>query len=136
MAASSRATAIGPSTPSHASLTDALWIKAVEKLSEEDKRDIDFTRIDKLSILEDVLAAVEEGKQICIKRRWKYKKGDHEVIIRDKLEKTLTWVNKFKEVGDTVMQYDPGHAALPWAGVRFLIQVSGSHLPPLEEFSD
>jgi hypothetical protein len=48
MAASSRATAIGPSTPPHVSLTDALWIKAVEKLSEEDKRDIDFTRIDKL----------------------------------------------------------------------------------------
>jgi hypothetical protein len=65
MAASWRATAIGPSTPPHASLTDALWIKAVQKLSEEDKRDIDFTRIDKLSILEDVLAAVEEENKFA-----------------------------------------------------------------------
>ena len=35
----------------------------------------------------------------------------------------MVWVEKFKEVGDTIIQYDPGHAALPWAGVRFVLQV-------------
>lgn len=27
-------------------------------------------------------------------------------------------------IGDTIVQYDPGHAALPWAAVRFVLQVS------------
>jgi hypothetical protein len=84
----------------------------VEKLSDKDKLGIDFTGIDKLSILEDVLTTVEDGKKRCLERRWKYKNGDNYVIIRDKLEKIGTWVEKFKEVGDTIVQYDPGHAAL------------------------
>lgn len=35
----------------------------------------------------------------------------------------MVWVNKFKEVVDVAIQYDPVHAALPWAAVRFLLQV-------------
>jgi len=30
---------------------------------------------------------------------------------------------KFKAVGDMAMQYDPAHASLTWAGVRFLLRV-------------
>lgn len=33
------------------------------------------------------------------------------------------WIDHFKEVVDVAVQYDPVHAALPWAGVRFLLQV-------------
>lgn len=33
-------------------------------------------------------------------------------------------VNKFKEIGDVAVQYDPSHAALPWVGVRMVLQVS------------
>jgi len=36
----------------------------------------------------------------------------------------VEWVKKFRDVGDVVVQYDPTHAALPWAGVRLLLQVS------------
>jgi hypothetical protein len=42
------------------------------------------------------------------------------------LEKIIAWVIKFKEVGDLAVQYDPIHAALPWAGVRFFLQVNDS----------
>ena len=58
-----------------------------------------------------------------MEKRWKYKKGDKEIIIRDKLEKVVVWVNKFKELGDIAVQYDTGHASLPWAGIRFILQV-------------
>ena len=103
--------------------TGSLWGKAVEALDNQDKLGVDFERANKLAILEDVLKAVNEKKQACMKGRWKYRKGNKEIIIRDQLEKMVEWVNKFKEVGDTVMQYDPMHAALPWAGVRFFLQV-------------
>jgi hypothetical protein len=95
----------------------------VEALDDEEKADVNFEREDKLAILKDVLEAVDEKKKMCLQKRWKYKKGGKEIIIRDKLEKVLEWVNRFKEVGDIVVQYDPAHAALPWAGVRFLLQV-------------
>jgi hypothetical protein len=104
-------------------LADSLWAKAVEALDDEEKRYVDFDREDKLAILRDVLRAVDEKKRTCLENRLKYTKGNKEIIIRDQLEKVVEWVNKFKEVGDTAVQYDPGHAALPWAGVRFFLQV-------------
>lgn len=45
------------------------------------------------------------------------------LILRDHAERIVNWLHKFKEVGDIAVQYDPVHAALPWAGVRFLRQV-------------
>lgn len=68
--------------------------------------------------------AVEEKKQICLRRRWKYKNSKgQDVILRDVFEKIIVWVNKFKEVGDVGVQYDPVHASLPWAAIRAILQV-------------
>ncbi|KAI0162220.1 hypothetical protein GGR57DRAFT_517591 [Xylariaceae sp. FL1272] len=36
----------------------------------------------------------------------------------------LIWLNKFKEIGDIIIQYDPTHAALPWAAVLFILQAT------------
>ncbi|KAL9634405.1 MAG: hypothetical protein Q9164_004107 [Protoblastenia rupestris] len=36
--------------------------------------------------------------------------------------KIAKWIQKFISVGDVAMQYDPTHAALPWAAVRFVLQ--------------
>jgi hypothetical protein len=95
----------------------------VKSLSDEDKQSIDFKRSDKLAILDDVLAAVEDRKRSRIEKRWTFRKGDKQIVIRDLLEKVVVWVNKFKQIGDVIVQYDPGHASLPWAGIRFLLQV-------------
>jgi len=43
----------------------------------------------------------------------------------DLFSKIVKWIDIFKQVGDAAVQYDPVHAALPWAGVRFLLQVRG-----------
>jgi hypothetical protein len=94
-------------------------------LSDEDKLKFDFSRTNRLVILKDVLAAVEAKKQRCMEKRWKYTKHNRDVVIlRDVFEKMAGWVNKFKEVGDLAVQYDTAHAALPWAGVRLLLQVA------------
>lgn len=104
---------------------EKLWDKAFGNLSDEDKGTIDPQHTDKLVILKDVLEAVEKKKLLCLKKRWKYQKSNGEVIIlRDLLEKVAVWVNKFKDVVDVAVQYDPLHAALPWAAVRLLLQVN------------
>ena len=93
-------------------------------LKNDDKLQIDFNRKDWLAILKDVLDATEGKKKRCIEKCWKYKRHNGDVVIlRDVFEKMVGWVNKFKEVGDNAMQYDPAHAALPWAGIRLLLQI-------------
>ena len=41
--------------------------------------------------------------------------------MREKAVKLVGWIEKFKEVVNIAVQYDPVHAALPWAGVRFIL---------------
>lgn len=102
----------------------SLWDQAVAALKDKDKQNIDFQRTDKYAILADILEEVQKKKQACIERRLKYKRKNGEfVVLYDVYEKMVKWVTKFKEVGDIAMQYDPGHAALPWAAVRFFLQV-------------
>ena len=45
------------------------------------------------------------------------------LILRDVFGKIVGWIQKFKEIGDVAVQYDPVHASLPWAGVRLLLEV-------------
>ena len=101
-----------------------LWEEAVKALKEKDKQNVDLQRADKRAILVDVLGEVQKKKQACINRRLKYTRSNGDSVhLYDLFEKIVKWVNKFKEVGDAAVQYDPGHAALPWAAIRFLLQV-------------
>lgn len=43
--------------------------------------------------------------------------------MRDVFEKVIRWLDTFKQVGDVAVQYDPAHAALPWAAIRLILQV-------------
>ncbi|KAI4270179.1 MAG: hypothetical protein LQ337_006838 [Flavoplaca oasis] len=105
--------------------SSSLWDKAVQSLSDEDKQSIDFSQTDKPTILADVLQAAEQKKQLCMQKRWKFtKKNGHVIIVRDVCEKIIKWIHKFKEIGDVAAQYDPSHASLPWAAVRFFLQLS------------
>jgi type IV secretory pathway VirB9-like protein len=62
--------------------------------------------------------------EVCRAKQWTIKnRQGHKVILRDVFAKIATWIDKFKQVGDVAIQYDPGHAALPWAAIRFVLQV-------------
>jgi hypothetical protein len=114
--------------PSHCRPAEDLWVKAAKTLSDKDRLTIDFNRVDRLKALDDVLVAVEEKKQKCLEKRWKYRNSKGEdVILRDLFAKIVVWVDKFKEVVDIAVQYDPMHAALPWAAVRLVLQVQAFH---------
>jgi hypothetical protein len=100
------------------------WGAAVAEMSEEDRGNLDVNRPDKLVVLSDLLSLAETSKQECIRKRWHYtKKSGEKVSFVDLFSKIVKWVDLFKQVGDTAVQYDPVHAALPWAGFRFLLQV-------------
>ncbi|KAL9613019.1 MAG: hypothetical protein Q9167_002409 [Letrouitia subvulpina] len=106
------------------SQSNDLWKLALSKLSEEDKQTIDFEHPEKLEVLSNLHQLTYDAKVECDKKRWRFTRRSGEtVIVRDLLGKVIKWVDLFRQVGDVAMQYDPVHAALPWAGVRFLLQV-------------
>ena len=107
-----------------------LWAAALKTLSEEDRNLVAFDGQHKLEVLSDLGQLVATAKESSVSKRWRFHRpGDGQtVILRDLFSKIVVWIDHFKEIGDIVVQYDPVHAALPWAGVRFLLQVCGSSI--------
>jgi predicted nicotinamide N-methyase len=91
-----------------------------------------------LTSLQDAVLKNAEAKRMqSLRKRWKYTKPNGDtIIVRDVLEKIARWVDKFRETGDIIVQYDPGHAALPWAAVRFLLQIAVSEVQVFAALSD
>ncbi|KAL8789942.1 MAG: hypothetical protein Q9195_006603 [Heterodermia aff. obscurata] len=111
--------------PAAGAYSESLWQKALNRLDDDTKKNLDYEDSDKRSIVAKVLRAAEEKKQLCMQKGWRFKRANgNDIIIRDLVEKIINWVNTFKTIGDMAMQFDPGHASLPWAGVRFLLQVA------------
>ncbi|KAL9076264.1 MAG: hypothetical protein Q9157_003711, partial [Trypethelium eluteriae] len=101
-----------------------LWLKALETLDGDLKTELIIENIAHVDLPTMLLKIVQDKKQVCLKKRWKYRRSNgEEIVLRDILEKITRWLEKFRAIGDTVATYDPTHAALPWAGVRFIIQV-------------
>jgi hypothetical protein len=113
----------------HRSAED-LWTKAANSLRNPKKKlSIDPQRLDRLTVLKEILELVQVSQFSRLQKRWKFKNRDgKDVTFRELFENTVLWVGKFIVVGDTLMQYDPGHAALPWAAVRLVLQVQATSL--------
>ncbi|KAI9675706.1 MAG: hypothetical protein M1817_001073 [Caeruleum heppii] len=103
-------------------LLRSLWETAASRLAEKDKDSLDFGRqID----FQDLLKTVRDKQKECSQKQWTVPRGSNGSIkVYDVFAKISKWVEKFIKVGDIAVQYDPGHAALPWAAVRFILQIS------------
>jgi ankyrin repeat domain-containing protein 50 len=74
-------------------------------------------------LLDELCRLAVEQKEKCNEKRWKFNFNGQQVILYDVAQKIFYWLQKFKEVGDIAVNFDPVHAALPWATFRFLLQV-------------
>ena len=103
----------------------SLWAQAAAALEPSDQLPFSLNDPTIPTSVDDVISSAKHLQDTCQSKLWRYKnrKGE-EIILRDVCAKIVVWVNKFKEVGDTIVQYNPVHAALPWAAVRFLLQIS------------
>lgn len=73
--------------------------------------------------LVQAIAAAKAKQRRCIERRWTFTFAGRAVTLKDEADKVVYWLNRFKSVGDVVVNVDPVHAGLPWAGIRFLLEV-------------
>jgi hypothetical protein len=114
-----------------------LWAQAGAALAPSDQLPIDLNDPTIPNSIGDVLKSAKLLQEKRRSKMWKYKnKKGEEIILRDVFAKIVVWVEKFKEVGDTIVQYDPGHAALPWAGVRFVLQAAVNDHKSLEAMAE
>lgn len=101
-----------------------LWGLALGKLSSEDKETVSLIISDsKIDILRSLRSEVVKKQIACEDRRWKFELNGHQIVLREVAEKIIFWIDKFKEIGDIAVNFDPVHASLPWAGMRFLLEV-------------
>ena len=109
-------------------LSKDLWASALNTLTESDRQQLRFhDGQNELSVLTGLQELTERAEDQCVKRRWRFPKpgrNGETLVLRDIFGKIVHWVDAFKQIGDIVVQYDPGHAALPWAGVRFILQIA------------
>jgi len=93
-------------------------------LPSEDRNVIDFNNLNAPDILLEVRSKVQESKEQCLEKQWKFTWNGEEIKLRDIAGKIVDWISKFVQIGDIVIQYDPVHSAIPWAGFRLLFQVN------------
>nr|XP_001391675.2 hypothetical protein ANI_1_1862064 [Aspergillus niger CBS 513.88] len=108
-------------------MTTSLWARALSALPDKDQRMFRTSGTASAPVsktLADIITAIETQRDRCKRHKWStISIGGKELIIRDVCAKIAACVNKFASVVDVVVSYDPVHAALPWAGVRFVLQL-------------
>ncbi|OAA82015.1 Ankyrin repeat-containing domain protein [Akanthomyces lecanii RCEF 1005] len=75
--------------------------------------------------LQDVLQeVVRQKQQLAEEKAWKFEFGGRRIVLRDVVEKIVSWINVFKSLGDIASSADPIHAGIPWAVIRVVLQVA------------
>ena len=75
-------------------------------------------------IVQQALAATRQKQAICQSKRWSVTFRGHTIVLREKADNIVKWLDRFKQVGDVASNVDPMHVGLPWAGIRLLLEVS------------
>jgi ankyrin repeat domain-containing protein 50 len=138
-----------PAGPTRQESRENLWQKAAEKLSEEDRQFLasinkshlhaDGTTMtnpvdgengsahtpapepSEISDNEQVDVIIGSIREVRASRnRREFTLLGQRYSLSDIYSNTISWLNKFKDIGDVATQYDPVHAALPWAATRLI----------------
>ncbi len=126
--------AMAPSTVSTMTQTstrsgDDSWRKALDRLDPDLKTTLKSVATRKVDVVSAVLRAADDKRQLCVRKQWRFTAPNGKVIVvRDVLEKVVSWINRYKAIGDVASQYDPVDAALPWAAFRFLLNVASDDI--------
>lgn len=127
------------------SVTQTLWEKAIQRLTDEDRQLIalEFNSPDptldttELDILRLFVHETEKQKAECERRQWKYTDSSGEqVVVRDRVNTLLVNLNRFTFIGDLVVQPLPSVVSLAWGGFKALLQARFLSSPVVKEKSD
>ncbi|KAL8696376.1 MAG: hypothetical protein Q9201_007692 [Fulgogasparrea decipioides] len=119
-----------PQATSTPSSNPSLLHDVLKRLSDDDRailQDYMFHNASDIDLaLEQALAAAKEKQRCCIEKRWTFTFSGRTVVLKEKADKVVGWLNRFAAVGDVVANADPVHVGLPWAGIRLLLEAAVS----------
>lgn len=75
------------------------------------------------ALLEQFIETAQTKHQECKNRQWVVSVGGKPIVIRAIMERLIDFAKRCRDIGNIAIQYDPGHAALPWAGFVLILQV-------------
>lgn len=114
---------LGTSTITQRNFQDRVFLL----LSQQDQNTVqqyivpNATDID--AVVQHALTATRQKQATCQSKRWTFTFRGHTVILREKADNIVKWLDRFKQVGDVASNVDPVHIGLPWVGIRFLLEV-------------
>ncbi|KAI5813161.1 hypothetical protein BZA77DRAFT_346635, partial [Pyronema omphalodes] len=114
------------STTASVTISQSLWSKAFYHEDLDGQR----TKLGDIGIQADVRDSVTEARYFVANTLKNSKTKAW------KIDKLLNWMDRFKDIGDIVVQYDPAHAALPWAAFRLLLKICVDRRKTLEAIVD
>ena len=104
-------------------MANTLWAQALAGLDPEKRKSLQIGEgISQLNI-DSIIEEAGKKRDQCVEKRWKFRVGDTAFDLSEKAGSIISCVNKLKGIGDVAVQYDPSHAALPWATIRLVLQV-------------
>ena len=112
-----------PTPAAHTSQT--IWDEALENLTPKQQGSFSHCNFSMPTDSRELINAVRSKQVELGKLSWPShsKLGNRIFNVEKLMENVINWVDRFKSIGDIIAQYDPTHIALPWAGIRFLLQV-------------
>lgn len=103
----------------------SLWGRAMGGLTPKQQRLLTSVSIatNNRQIATDVRTVIAEIVKSRNEKEWNISFMGKTIHMKEIGMRILQWADRFKNIGTIIAQYDPVHAALPWAGFRFLLQV-------------
>lgn len=99
-------------------------MEATATLSDEDRNALDIEELKGANLAQAVLETTQTQKSKCEDKQWSFSFKGKRILVRDILESIISWTEKFKQAVDFAVSMDvTGHAALPWACVKFCLEV-------------
>ena len=77
-------------------------------------------------IPQQIQAVLVVKRNQVLQKQWRLQWGSKSIKVRTQIDRIVKIISTFKDAGSVVVNVDPLHAGLPWAGICFLLAVSTS----------
>lgn len=104
-----------------------LWEEAKNALDKADRDLLEKATKDlsqEKNLQDDLQAVVRQKQRLAEEKAWKFEFGGRRIVLRDVVEKIVSWINVFKGLGDIASSADPIHAGIPWAVIKVVLQIA------------
>ncbi|QKX62010.1 uncharacterized protein TRUGW13939_09166 [Talaromyces rugulosus] len=112
-------TLTGPST-----IPRDLWREALETLPKQIQQELNTEGTEQKPLgiqISELLEVTRKRQEECERKFWKFRVGDHEIVLRDYAVKT---VGCLQQIGDIAVMFAPPQASIPWSVIKMVMQTA------------